>query len=371
MIPSVFARTLSAFHTRSFPHNILLRVFRRKIIRITPEMDNVAIEVVKGLSLRHISMPAGPARGRALIFDIEDFEPRIYPLYELINKSFDPKWGYCPPPEINLGVTVPQLLARSKPESRRIPREEVSRFVFACNTLHTNFVRGNGFVVTDGELVCKPPGAVALDGHEYFPVGHHPLSNPDNARFLPYETLILAPGLPEVRTVDVNKNVLLSQENIQLAISGPRLVEASKNVVDRIPIRPKEQGQTVGNEINYDPYTERTSFTAFGVEQGTNKIIAVSMFAGEPSQLDDDTRFFKVGQGQGITLDEMAELMIALRASDAIAGGGAGDTQQYIYKEGIWAGQPRHQPNRPQVEGLRGLGAIFALLASNNRQEAC
>ena len=330
--------------------------------QITPEVDNVAIEVVTGLDLRRISMPAGPAQGRALIFDIEDLESRLYPFYELINKSFNPEWGYCPPPETNLGVNVPQLLARSKPESKRIPQEEVLRFVFACNTLHTNFVRGNGFVIADGELVCKPPGAVALDGHEYLPVGHHPLCNSDNARFFPYETLILAPGPPEVRTVAVNKNVLLDPENIQLAISGPRLVEASKNVVDRIPVRPKQQGQTVGNEINYDPYTERTSFTAFGVEKGTNKIIAVSMFAGESSEPDDDICFFKAGQGQGITLDEMAELMIALRASDAIAGGGAGDTQQYVYKQGIWAGQPRHQPDRPQVEGLRGLGAIFALL---------
>ena len=216
-------------------------------------------------------------------------------------------------------------------------------------------------------MVCKPPGSVALDGDEYFPAGYHPLSNPDNAGAFPYETLILVPGPPKVRTVGVNKNVPLNQENIQLAISGPRLVQASKNVVGHIHVRPKEQGQTFGNEINYDPYTERTSFTAFGVEKETNKIIAVSVFAGERSESDDDIRFFKAGQRQGITLDEMAKLMIALRASDAITGGGAGDTQQYVYKQGVWAGQPRHQPDRPQVEGLRGLGAVFALLVQDNK----
>jgi hypothetical protein len=217
-------------------------------------------------------------------------------------------------------------------------------------------------VIADGELVCKPPGAVALDGDEYLPVGYHSLSNPDNAEYLAYETLILAPNLPEVRTVNINKNMLLDQANIRLAISGPRLVQACRNVVDRIAFRSKEQGQTVGNEINYDPYRERTSFTAFGVEHQTKKLIVVSMFAGELSESDNDTLYFRAEQGQGITLNEMAELMRTLGASDAIAGGGAGDTQQYVYKRGVWTGQPRHQPDRPQVEGLRGLGAIFALL---------
>ena len=134
------------------------------------------------------------------------------------------------------------------------------------------------------------------------------------------------------------------------------------NVVHRIPVRERKQGQTLGNEINYDPYKDRTSFTAYGIEKETGELIVVSMFAGEPGESDDDTLFFEAAKGQGITLNEMARLMVVLRASDAIVGGGAGDTQQYVHNQGIWAGQPRHQPDRPQVEGLRGLGAIFALL---------
>jgi len=335
--------------------------------QITSEVD----EVFKGLAVHYIHMPAGLAHGRALIVNLNDFEPKIYPFYELINASFNPKWGYCPPSEANLGVNVPQLLARAKPEAKRIPREELSRLVFACNTLHTNFVRSNGFIITDGSLVCKPPGAVALDGRTYVPLGYHPHSNPNNTGHFSYEVLILRPAPPAICTVNINNNLLLDPVTIQLAISGPRLVAVSKNVVSRIPVRPKERGQTVGNEINYDPYTDRTSFTAFGIERETNKLIAVSMFAGRasgrpasrgPDTLDHSPSFFQARQGEGITLAEMAALMIALGASDAIAGGGSGDTQQYVYKQGTWAGQPRHQPTRPQVAGLRGLGAILALL---------
>jgi hypothetical protein len=225
-------------------------------------------------------------------------------------------------------------------------------------------VRGNGFVIIDNELICKPPGAAALDGDKYQPLGYHPADNPNNAKYFPFEALVLAPHL-KLQTIEVNKNTLHVQTDIQLAISGPVLVKSARNVVRHIPIRMKALGQTFGNEINYDPYSLKTSFTAFGIEKETNKLIVVSMFAGRPGMHEDDIIFFAADRNQGITLNEMAELMINLGASDAIAGGGAGDTQQYIFKQGIWAGQPRHQPDRPQVEGLRGLGAILALLKKN------
>ena len=347
--------------------SICLRKMRPLRFQIGP-----TIEIVDGLFLRSITFPAGPAQGRAVTFCVDHFEPAIYPFYELINKSFNPKSGYCPPPEKNLGVNVPQLLDRSKPEAKgSVSREDIGRCVFACNTLHTNFVRGNGFVIVNGELVYKPPGAVALDGNEYRPVGFHPDENPDNTEYFPYQALSVASHPPKLRTVRVNRNTVHDQAEIKLAISGPAVVESSKNVVRKIPVRMKAQGQTVGDEINYDPFTLRTSFTAFGIERGSKRLIVVSMFAGRPGRSDDDTTFFAARPDEGITLNEMAELMRReLKVSDAIAGGGAGDTQQYIYGRGIWAGQPRHQPDRPQVRGLRGLGAIFALLREDHRVQA-
>jgi hypothetical protein len=227
----------------------------------------------------------------------------------------------------------------------------------ACNTVHTNFVRGNGFVITEGELVYKPPGAVALDGDQYRPLGYYP----DCPAGFYYETLILTPPPPRLQTVRISGNTWQSGTEIRLAISGPAIVRSSENVTAEILVRLKAEGQTIGNEINFDPFTLQTSFTAFGVEQGTKNLIVVSVFAGRPGKTDGDVTSFVARQGEGITLNQMAELMITLGASDAIAGGGSGDTQQYIYRQGIWVGQPRHQPDRPQTE-VRGLGAVLALL---------
>jgi hypothetical protein len=326
--------------------------------QIAPSLDKSAIEVVQGLGLRSIIFANGPAQGHVVTFRADDFDVRIYPFYELINRSFNAKWGYCPPPEHNSGVNVIELLTWAKPEGKRIPQSEIQRCRFACNTVHTNFVRGNGFVIINGELVYKPPGAVALDGAQYRPLGFHP-DRPDG---FCYETLSLIPPPPRLRTVRIVRNIIKNQSEIDLAISGPAIVRSSKNVTHEIPVRLKAEGQTVGNEINYNPFTTRTSLTVFGTEKGTNNLIVVSMFAGKPANHDGDITLFIAEEHGGITLYEMAELMILLGASEAIAGGGAGDTQQYIYKQGIKVGQPRIQSDRPQAKGVRGLGAILAVL---------
>ena len=110
----------------------------------------------------------------------------------------------------------------------------------------------------------------------------------------------------------------------------------------------------------YLPFDDRTSFTAFGItNQGT--LIAVSMFSGISDQTGD-LLTFRSKKNKGITLNEMAYLLIELGARDGIAGGGSGDTQQYIKDSGTWVSMPRFQPKRGQVDGLRGLGAILCIL---------
>ena len=61
-------------------------------------------ELDVGISLRHVEFEDGPAEGRCVVVDLEKVEPHIYVFYELVNKSFNPRWGYCPPPQANLGV---------------------------------------------------------------------------------------------------------------------------------------------------------------------------------------------------------------------------------------------------------------------------
>jgi hypothetical protein len=228
-------------------------------------------------------------------------------------------------------------------------------------------------MIVDGELIAKPAGAVALDGSEYWPLGYHPDFNADNLKHFAYQALVLAPGPPDLQTVRVNRNALLDPGEIQMAMSGPALVRGSENAAGQIPVRMKNHGQTFGDELNFDPLTVRTSATAFGIVEGSNALVAVSMFAGRPHNTEDeietDVTTFVADAEEGITLHEMAELMRReLNVVDAIAGGGSGDAQQYVYGQGTWVSQARPQPDRPEVAGLRGLGAIFALLRNDERR---
>ncbi|MDD5321378.1 MAG: phosphodiester glycosidase family protein [Methylococcales bacterium] len=315
-----------------------------------PPLDKEPVQVVPGLVLREVTFGPLRAHGRAVCFRPGDFDLGIHVFSELVNKNFNPARGYSPPPDVNLGTNIPQFLDGANPEAARgLSRVDINRCVFACNTLHTNFVRGNGFVVIENGLVCKPPGAAALDGDHYIALAHD------------YQTIIFDPPPLEVTQVSVERNKLAARRPIRFAISGPALVVAGRNAACSIPARMKADGQTINDEINCKL---RSSFTAFGIEGNSDRVIVVSVFAGKPGAVDRDTTFYvqnPKSPNEGITLNEMARLLIALGASDAIAGGGAGDTQQYVYRRGILAGQPRHQPDRSQVHGLRGLGAILSL----------
>ena len=113
-----------------------------------------------------------------------------------------------------------------------------------------------------------------------------------------------------VKNLTVNNNILQKENNISLAISCPRIISKGKNVVKKIPVKTKDKGQTIGNEINYSPFVDRTSFTAFGLND-EGMLIAVSMFAGMSAQKGDSLTFM-AEKSKGITLNEMANLLIAL-----------------------------------------------------------
>lgn len=312
-------------------------------------------QLSKGVYLHHIKFDDGKngqAKGRSLYIDLAQVDARIYIFKDLVNNNFYAVGKSSSPRLPNYGVNIPNLIDRKK---QHIPKNKLKRCLFACNTIHTNFVRGNGFVIADGKLIHKPEGAIAIDGEKYLPL--------DST----YSCMILSPDPPAVKNLIIKKNILQKKNDINLAISGPQIVSKGKNVVTQVPVRTKENGQTVGNEINYSPFDDRTSFTAFGITiEGV--LIAVSMFSGDSVQKGDLVTF-KAQKNKGITINEMANLLIELGAKDGIAGGGSGDTQQYIRDKGTWVSTPRFQAGRGQVEGLRGLGAILCFLSNQEHSK--
>jgi hypothetical protein len=264
---------------------------------------------------------------------------------DLLRRSFHPDGVNYQPPEIKSGDSLPEWL------NNRAAYE--TRPALACNALHTNFVRGNGFLILDGRLICKPPETIPLDGDRPLPL--------DGA----YTCLWLAPGPLQVRRLELRQGALLVGQGCKMALSGPQIVHLGQNIAAEIPVRLPAQGPTRGDEVNFLPDGEawQTSWTAFGITQ-TGRLLAVSVFAGSPQRAPGQPAQirFQLGLGDGLTLHELADLMIHLDAKEAILGGGSGDTQQVAGAEAAWCALPRAQTDRVQIHApLRGLGAILAV----------
>lgn len=229
--------------------------------------------------------------------------------------------------------------------------EDVRRCVFASNTLHTNFIRPNGFVMVDGSLIYKPLYAVGLDCPKYMPLHGE------------YTALVSERGQLSVKKIGIkNKNNQLEGDtNPDWAISGPQVVSQRKPVdMGGFPRNPQDRKYTIGDEVSYDPIAIKTSFTAFGIDDD-DQIVFVSMF--------EKLRGLGSGCNLGINVAEMALLLITeLNVKEAILGGGGADTQQFVRGDHpefmvapIRARRPEEGP-RPEVVGPRGLGAIVGVL---------
>ena len=141
-------------------------------------------QLSRGVSLRHIEFKAGKnrqAKGRSLTINLAEVDTRIYVFDDLVNNNYYAVGKSISPRLPNYGISIPSLIERKKRIDLNIPEYELNRCLFACNTIHTNFVRGNGFVITNSKLIHKPEGAIALDGKDYLPL--------DGS----YNCLILAP----------------------------------------------------------------------------------------------------------------------------------------------------------------------------------
>jgi hypothetical protein len=298
----------------------------------------------RGVSVQSLRIPERHTWGRSAEIDLKGVQARLLVNNEIIQRSFHPAGLGYQPPEVKSGESLPDWL---KNQSTRgmLP-------ILACNALHTNFVRGNGFVMMDGRLVCKPQGTIPIDGDQ-----HEPLEGM-------FTALVLYPDRAQVRNFTFRQGALLGHPPHEQTISGPLIVDQGQITTGAVPVRLPPQGQTVGNEINFSPDDPaiRTSFTAFGIGN-MGQLLVVSIFAGRPRRLSRqrDRIMFQPSTGDGLTLYEMADLMIHLGANQAILGGGSGDTQQFVRGSPTWCGLPRLQASRDQLTGtLRGLGVILA-----------
>jgi hypothetical protein len=324
-------------------------------------------------------LEARNAFGRAVIVDQEQCDIQVYPFYDLINANFgnDIAKGVSPHVSMaNLGVSVQDFVEISRRESarNRFYESDIKRCIYASNSLQTNFVLSHGFIIHDHKLICKPEryDAMGLDCDRFTPLNGL------------YTALVLDAQNPRIAEIRFENGRASQMSDLpRLAVSGPVLVKNGENVSGKIPYRPmptsrepfgldlknpkhlrilrRPPGPTERGEVNYPPPTTMTSFTAFGVRED-RRIILVSMF--------EELRGKGIGTNLGITICEMAELLVNnLEAKQAILGGGGADTQQFLkgdqlqYMIAPVRTRSPGQGSRYEVAGARGLGAIIAVLA--------
>lgn len=329
---------------------------------------------------------AGQAIGRAVFIDPIEIILKIYPFYEIINKSFEPGSGVYVDRKINSGPTLPEFVygevrdplaimlptmkylnfsdhIYDKPgkedannnvslgafrilpgESKNLMQDETNSCLFACNTIQTNFVGPNGFVFVDGKLIYKPWGALALNQKNYKPL---------NGKF---SAFIFDKKVEQrVVTINIEDNLYISSQKAPVfAISGPALISDAPNAGI---IQNKEFAPDTPDVVNWDPATTRTSFTAFGTHSDGH-IVCLSMF--------EELWGLGHAEDKGISVKELANLLFTkLGVIEAVLGGGSADTQQYIKYDipKIMVGPKRKRKSgegmQVQVEGMRGLGAIL------------
>lgn len=322
------------------------------------------------------------AHGRIVVLDPGSIEMRIYPFYELIHRSWRPGTpNFVRALEvINLGTTVKDFITNIGGcelggirgcRSEQV-RAEIRRCVFACNTLQTGFVRGNGFIIAPPnpgckgrpKLICKPPEAPGMYDPEYIALGPRKKDKFGPGFDGQYDTFVLAPT-PRLERLRVNSRTDVKLRRIKLGFASPAIVRKGKLCANEIPFHdnpkdksdPKTGRGTIGNEVNWSPSTTGASYTAFGC--AGEKIVVASMVQSDR------------GDNCGILAAEMALLLLRKEfgVQDAVIGGGSADTQQYL--KGDAPDEFLEAPARPkkesehagvEVSGARGLGAIFAVL---------
>lgn len=320
---------------------------------------------VEGVRVVDLEGPR-PIAGSVCTVDLAKHAFFVFTFKDLISKSLHPSFdtGCYTQESVNLGASIQDFIQGNRYECeglRAYPqwvppyREQYRKCIIASNTLQTNFIRSNGFVIVRGKVVAKPLHAPGRDDLGYTRRGIAGR----------YSCLLVTDTTARIVTTQVN-DPRGSTTDPELppgsfGIASPRLVSGgSVCSIERAdpPFR-DEQGRLNGDWVDWPPESTATSFTAFGVDQSGKQLLMASVFEGEWG-VDHP-------QGKGITPRAMGQLLLRYGAHDAILGGGAADTQQFIHGR---LPRFRNAPVRPksalasrgEVEGVRGLGAIAGVI---------
>jgi hypothetical protein len=324
-------------------------------------------QVVRGIEVVDLSGPP-PIAGSICKIELERHEFRLFLFRDLINGSFHPDYGCFTQTSVNLGASVRDFILGNRYECEglqsypawRPPYLDVHRrCLVASNTLQTNFIRSNGFVIENGRVVAKPRYAPGRDDPGYVELG-----------VAGEYTCLLVSGLGANARARV---IHVSVQDAGGEVTDPPLPAGSRGIASPLLVREGRfvdlerhaapfrdgSGRLRGDWIPWDPEETTTSFTAFGVDESGTVLLMASVFEGEWGV---DT-----AENKGIRAEVMAELLVEHGAHDAILGGGGADTQQFVhgrhprFRNGpVRAKSP--SASRGEVEGIRGLGAIAGIV---------
>jgi len=332
-----------------------------------------------GIELIELEGPP-PITGTVCRIDLRHYEFRLFCFRDLINKSLHPDSpdGCYTQENVNLGCSVPDFIKGDRFECEGLRayscwcppyRRFYRRCLIASNTLQTNFISSKGFVIDKGKVVAKPLHAWGRTDPEYSTLGVAGdytclLVEGTTARVTPIRVedptgSRTNPSLPE-GCYGVASPMLVEQSP-----KGPRIVNIQQS---KEPFRDGRTRRLKGDCVDWDPKSTASSFTAFGVAanaEGEDTIlIMVSIFAGEWG--------IHIDTNSGVLPKVMGQVLIRYGgAHDGILGGGAADTQQFVH----WRfprfriGPVRTKSpamSRGEVNGIRGLGAIAAVLHRND-----
>jgi len=350
-----------------------------------------------------------PVTGSICRIDLQQHDFRVFCFHDLINKSLLPRYGCFTEVPINLGASIRGFINGNRHECegiegyplpdewRRPVRNNAEKklkearqyappyldyyrkCLIGSNTLQTNFIRPNGFAIVEGKIVAKPPHAPGRYDPDYTklgPAGHYTCLLVDNQK---HEAKI--------------EQVLLNRKNggpnyiepwapnsPQLyGFASPRLIKDSK--IENSKGKPWLETHTephrtddderllMGDWVEWDVESTARSFTAFGVESDPRFLVMASIFEGQWG-----AHTLAPPPGNGILPKDFAELLVSgeyrVHVSDAVLGGGSGDAQQFVhgryprFREGPVA--IKIGTGTGEVEGVRGMGAIAAVLPSES-----
>jgi hypothetical protein len=179
-----------------------------------------------------------------------------------------------------------------------LPPAAREQLVLATAAPHLQFYFPNTAVIENGVVVTMATEeGIVLNGRYYFLVVHGS-----------------QPGMQAIDFTDGACNTDLS--SIELAISGPVLVEDGDNVTSRIREFTGDDIRTIRpDEVMWNPKTRDAAFSGLGYDTEGNIVFAT--LAGDPVKRPE------------MLIGEFAEVMRAAGAWNAISINGSGDAQVY------------------------------------------